>query len=193
MTTVEIFGFSPSTYTRTARMTCIEKGVTHVLSPLAFREESHRLLHPFLKMPALRHGDRTLFETLAICDYIDSAFDGPALKPSDAWQRASMFGWITAQVDYLYPAVVHPLLADAPPSADQLASARERLQVFEGALNNAAFLAGDELSLADLFLAPMIEFAQRLEQGQTLLDGMPGLAAWRARMSKRPSHEETEG
>lgn len=191
MTTIEIFGFSPSTYTRTARMACIEKGVSHSMSPLAFGKDSHRALHPFLKMPAMRHGDVQLFETLAICTYVDEAFPGPALKPADPQARARMFGWVTAQVDYLYPTLVHGLLADAPPTDADVAITRRHLQVFDDALQRAPWLAGDGPSLADLFLAPMIGFAAGHPNGQALLEGLAGLAVWQARIGARASFKET--
>jgi glutathione S-transferase len=41
-------------------------------------------------MPALTHGDVTLYETLAVTQYTDGAFDGPALQPADPAGRARM-------------------------------------------------------------------------------------------------------
>jgi glutathione S-transferase len=60
---VELFGFAGSTCVRTARMACIEKHVEHQLKPLEFRADSHRALHPFLRMPVLRAGELVLYET----------------------------------------------------------------------------------------------------------------------------------
>ena len=191
MASVEIFGFAPSTYTRTARMACIEKGVAHTLLPLAFGEDSHRALHPFLKMPAMRHGACLLYETLAICDYIDEAFPGSALKPAATADRARMFGWVTAQIDYLYPALIHGLVADTPPTETEQAAARTRLEIFDRALTQAAWLVGNGISLADLFLAPMIAFAGQHPVGHNILVGLTGIADWQGRMADRPSFRET--
>lgn len=192
MPTLEILGFAPSTYTRTARMICLEKGVSHSLEPLEFRAESHRALHPFLKMPVLRHGSLVLFETLAIAVYVDTAFPGPALQPADPEAQARMFGWISAQIDYLYPALVGELAKSETPAAEALAAARDCLAVFETALTANPYVAGDTLSLADLYLAPMIAFAEAHTSGPEALRDMPGLAAWQKRIWDRPSFEATK-
>lgn len=88
MATVDLFGYAPSTYVRTARLVCEEKEIAYSLVPLEFRADSHRDVHPFLKMPALRHGDTVLFETLAIAIYLNEQFPGPDARrrsrPRDA-------------------------------------------------------------------------------------------------------------
>ncbi len=62
MATVEILGFAPSTYTRVARMACEEKGVSYELKPLQPHSPEVLAIHPFGKIPALRHGDFELCE-----------------------------------------------------------------------------------------------------------------------------------
>ena len=192
MSTIQIHGFSPSTYTRTARMACIEKGVAHTLEPLAFGEPAHRALHPFMKMPAMRHGDVHLYETMAIVEYIDSAFGGPALKPAEPGQRAQMYCGISAVIDYLYPGAVGILTAQAAPEEQALADARGRLSIFNDGLSTNSWLAGDDLTLADLFLAPIVAFIAANESGTRLLDGMAGIADWRQLIEARPSFIETQ-
>ena len=192
MSTIQIFGFAPSTYTRTARMTCIEKGAPHTLEPLVFGQESHRAMHPFLKMPAMRHDGRMLYETLAIATYLDSVFDGPPLTPADPFECAQMFSWISAQIDYVYPAVVGILASETPPNASQVETARQSLSVCDARLRERTWLAGDDLSLADLFLAPMIAFATSLQAGPSLLSDFSGLDRWRSQIDPRPSFTETQ-
>lgn len=191
MAKLEIFGFAQSTYTRTARMICAEKGVAYVLQPLDFRADSHRALHPFLKMPALRHGDVVLFETLAIATYVDAIFDGPPLQPADPVARARMVGWISAQIDYLYPKLVGMLAESEAPTAEAVAAARGYLETFDSALRTQAYLAGGDISVADLFLAPMVAFAETTGAGAKTLHGLSGLAAWRERLWSRPSFQRT--
>ena len=38
----------------------------------------HLALHPFNRVPILRHGDFTVYETSAIASYIDEAFEDRA-------------------------------------------------------------------------------------------------------------------
>ena len=51
-----------------------------IFSPDADRD-AYRKLHPFMRIPALRHGDFTSIETGAINRYVDEAFPGPPLQP----------------------------------------------------------------------------------------------------------------
>jgi len=188
---VELFGFAQSTFVRTARMACIEKRVEHQLKPLEFRADSHRALHPFLRMPVLRSGELVLYETLAIATYVDDAFDGPRLMPGSPSGRARALQWISTCSDYLYRDLVTVLLTDEGPADDVLAAARRDLEIVDHQLQDGPFLLGDELFLCDLFLAPMIAFAQTHAAGPRLFRSLDGIQAWRDRIGSRNSFLET--
>ena len=60
----EIIGSSRSTYTRVVCMVCEEKGIEYALTEAhAGRAGDPFAIHPFGKMPVLRHGDVELFES----------------------------------------------------------------------------------------------------------------------------------
>lgn len=77
-----IFGFPQSTYVRTVRLACEEKGIAYSLVPMGFSSDGLSERHPFRRIPAFQHGTVSLFEVSAICRRIDAAFDGPALVPA---------------------------------------------------------------------------------------------------------------
>lgn len=54
---VRIYGVPVSTWTRTVRMVCIEKGIEHELVPVARASDEHRRLHPFARYPVIAIGD----------------------------------------------------------------------------------------------------------------------------------------
>ncbi|NNG05081.1 MAG: glutathione S-transferase family protein [Inquilinus sp.] len=191
MPEIEIHGFAQSSYVRTARMVCIEKGVPHELVPLDFQSEAHRALHPFLRMPVLRAGDLVLYETLAIASYLDESRDGPALQPGDALGRARMLQWISASMDYVHGTLLRPFLTVETLSAEQRAAARGNLEVVDRALADGPYLLGAQFTLADLFLAPMVGFAESRPEFAELSEGLDGLAAWRETIWTRDSFRRT--
>lgn len=110
MNDVTLIGYPGSTYVRTARMVCEEKGIAHTLDPFTafeFRSDAHRALHPFAKMPILRHGKLVLYETVAIGRYLDAVFPGEALVPADPSAAAQVEQWMSALIDYGYRPLVH--------------------------------------------------------------------------------------
>ncbi len=192
MTDLEILGLAPSTYVRSVRLTCIEKGVDHRLVPLDFKSPAHLALHPFGKMPVVKHGDVVVFETAAILDYLDTHFEGPALMPSNRLDRVRARQWMSAAADALYPRAVGAF-AGGPPDdvAAAVASLRTALVAFDGALKNTPFIGGDRLGLADLYVWPMVAFAANDDAARSALDGLSTLGEWHTALAERPRFAET--
>jgi glutathione S-transferase len=186
---VRIYGVPVSTWTRTARMVCIEKGIEHELVPVARASDEHHRLHPFGRYPVLEIGDTVIFESLAITGHLDEAFAGPSLQPAGAAQRTRMRTWMGLCGDYLFRDVVLAIPRNRTPTAEELATARDRLERAEAFMAGDAFLAGEALTLADLYLAPQL--ANCAEKAPALLERLPALTAWRARMAERESFTRT--
>src|SRR5436305_7523385 len=105
MPSVTLFGFPRITYVQIAALVLTHKEVPysfHDLEP-EMGGPSHLALHPFDRVPILRHGDFTVYETAAIVGYVDDAFDGQKLTPDNRQQRARMNQWISAVNGYHYP------------------------------------------------------------------------------------------
>jgi glutathione S-transferase len=199
MTDVTIYGPAMSTHVRTVRLACAEKGVSHAVEEVDFRSHEYRRLHPFNRVPAARHGDFVLFETEAICRYIDRAFPGPPLQPKDVKSLARMDQWLSAIADYVFPEMIGELVWErliVPMEGGQPDDAKiqaampkvvQQLAIFENALKGNAYLAGAEMSLADLMLFPIIVYVRVTPEGEAALLKTPLLAAWLNRMSARPS------
>ena len=71
MAKLEIIGLPQSNYVRVVRMVCEEKGVPYYLKPERPHSPDVDAVHPFGKIPVMRHGDVTLCESKAIATYID--------------------------------------------------------------------------------------------------------------------------
>ena len=85
---VELYGYQFSVYSWIARLALEEKGVDyHWIEVDPFVQSvpvSYLALHPFNRVPTLVHDSFQLYETGAITRYIDEAFPGPSLRPTDA-------------------------------------------------------------------------------------------------------------
>ena len=109
MSDVTLFGFPRSVYVQMAGIVLTHKEMPYTFHDLEteMNTESHIALHPFERVPILRHGDFTVYETSAIVGYIDDAFDGPRLTPADPQKRARMNQWISAVNGYYYPYLIY--------------------------------------------------------------------------------------
>jgi len=203
MAQVTLYGSSISTYVRTARIALAEKGVGYDLKDVWVDSPEIKQRHPFQKIPVLRHGDFELYETFAVARYIDEAFPGPALQPSDAKARARMTQWISVHNSYCYPTLiggivlerVAPKLLNRPSDEAKikatLPDAQQRLDVLEKALGTTPYLAGIEPTLADYFLYPVMFYVSVVPEGNALLESRPGLRRWMAAIGDRRSVKDT--
>ena len=68
MPDVTLFGFPRSVYVQMAGIVLTHKEVPYAFHDLEteMNTPSHRALHPFERVPILRHGDFTVYETAAI-------------------------------------------------------------------------------------------------------------------------------
>lgn len=188
---IRIHGYPVSTWTRTLRMTCVEKGLDYELVPVPYGSEEHGALHPFRRIPILEVGETVIFETLAATGYVDEAFDGPPLQPANVAGRATMRTWMGVCGDYLFRQIVRGIPRDRTPSAEEMETAREALDRAESILDQpSAYLVGEAISLADLYLAPQL--ANCREKAPDLLAEHPRLTAWLASINQRPSFTTTE-
>lgn len=204
MTDVTIYGPAMSTFVRTARLACVEKGVTHAIEEVDFASESYRRLHPFNKVPAMRHGDFVLYETEAIARYVDRAFAGPPLQPADVRALARMDQWLSAIRDYVYPAMIEEFVWErlvvpmegGQPDEEKIKAAlpkvAEHLAIFDAALKASPYLTGAEVSLADFLLFPIIVYVRVTPEGEAALQKTAALLAWFRRMAARPSAAATD-
>ncbi|MEZ4431605.1 MAG: glutathione S-transferase family protein [bacterium] len=204
MAHVQLFAPAASSYAWSTRIALNEAGVDYDLVPRMPNSAEQRAVHPFGKVPALRHGDFVLYETAAILEYIAEAFEGgAALVPKDVQERARMRQWMGVLSSYVYPAVVSRVVVQrvfvqangGTVDEDDIALAckqgNERLAVLDAALGERQWLAGGELSLADVLLAPVVFYASVVPDGAKILDGLDNLKGWLGRMQSRPSFSST--
>jgi glutathione S-transferase len=198
-----LYGAAYSVYTRIARLALLEKRVTfHFEAVDIFAEdvaELHRRRHPFARIPTFEHDGFALYETAAICRYVDEEFAGPALQPATAHGRARVAQIVGLLDSYGYRAMVwdvfvervrRPLrgeITDEAKIAAGLATAQTCLAALAGLMGAGPYLVGDAVTLADLHAAPMIAYFRAAPEGAAALARHPSLSAWWESMRARPS------
>jgi len=202
MPDVTVFGFPRSTFVHIVRLV-----LTHKAIPYAFRDlepemgkPAHLALHPFNRVPILRHGDFTLYETGAIATYLDETFQSPALTPKDTRQRARMHQWISAVNSYYYPYMIYHvsherrvfpelgIASDAKVVAHALPKIEVGLRVVEHQLGHGKeYLLGSDLSLADFYLLPSTYGFGLTAEGKGIYPKYPAFCRWRERMEALPT------
>ena len=203
MADVVVYGFPQSGFVRTTCMALEEKDVDYVREDLDMGSESHRALHPFARMPILKHDDFVLYETSAITRYIDQVFDGPALQPSEARAYARMNQWISASNHYFIATIARELLmprllypsqgkdVDEDKIAQAMPDIEHQLSVVDQTLSQSPYFAGDTLSLADLFVIPIFAYLEMTPEGDRMREAYPAVERWREAMKARPSFAAT--
>ena len=83
MAALQIIGVPQSNFVRVVRMAAHEKGVPYEFISAPPHSPEVKEIHPAGKIPVMRHGDVTLFESRAIAHYIDEHFEGPPLTLGD--------------------------------------------------------------------------------------------------------------
>ncbi len=197
-----VYGFPRSTYVNIVRLVLTHKDVAYTFHDLetVMGKAEHLALHPFNRVPILKHGDFTVYETSAIAAYVDEAFAGPQLTPRDVRVRARMNQWISAVNSYYYPCMIYhvtherlvfPELGIASEEkvvAHALPKVELGLSVLERELSHGNdYLLGSELSLADFFILPSTFAFSLTKEGKAMYPKYPAFCRWRERMDNLPT------
>jgi glutathione S-transferase len=199
----EIIGSVRSTYTRVVRMVCEEKGIDYALIEMPLGAPEILAIHPFGKMPVLRHGDLALCESKAIATYLDRGFPGPPVIPPDPGLAALTEQWVslvntvmdaTLIRTYLF-AYAFPKTADGKPDRKAIdavmPAVREQLSVLDQAVAATGHLVGDQFTLADINLLPILFYVRQLPEAADALMARTHLSAYYDRHAARPSFART--
>jgi len=199
MPALEIIGAPQSNYVWVVRMVCAEKGVPYELNPVRPHSPDVDAIHPFGKIPVMRHGDVTLCESKAIATYIDRVFDGPKVIPDDPKLAAQVEQWVSlGNVEFdklmIRQYVVGYAFPKEPGKPDMaaIAAAAEKMKPQIAVLDKAVasgHLVGDSLTLADINILPMLFYVNRFEEGKAMLGAAKNLSAYMERHFARPSFQ----
>jgi glutathione S-transferase len=208
MTTIKLWGFSGSTYVRTVRMLLAEKGVTdyeqvpvNVLEGEP-KQPAHLERHPFGKVPVVDVDGFRLIETPAITRYLDAVLPGKTLVPRDPKDAARMDMVVSIIDSYGYgpligDVVAYHLFPDFVGGKNEAAhhkgleDGRKVIGAIMTIKGASPYLAGEALSVADLYLAPLVFYVTLTPHKDEFL-ALPGMQAWWDRIAALDSFTATQ-
>ncbi|MEO1160545.1 MAG: glutathione S-transferase family protein [Pseudomonadota bacterium] len=185
---VELFGADYSVYVRICRIALAEKGVDYTLHPVDIFADggppgTYRELNPFGRIPSLRHGTFELYETDAITAYVDEAFNGPYLMPADIRGRARARQIMRLADTEIYKHLVWGVYVPWKDRGAMPGLGRADLILGElQQLSGDSWLAGGQVSLADVYVYPMLAYFSLVPEGAAKLTQFARLALWMEQM-----------
>jgi glutathione S-transferase/GST-like protein len=183
MSSITLYHWEPNANSGKPMLALMEKGVpfaSHYLDLLAFDQHKpdYLAINPMGTIPAMVHDGRLLNESTAIMEYVDEAFEGPALMPADAVDKWRVRWWMKFLDQWLGPSFsmigwsvfVGPQVRQRDP--EELKAAIDRIPLPERrtAWRKAIYgLFGE---------AEMAESRRRVNKGVELLEEALGKREW---------------
>ena len=194
---MKIFGNPGSTCTRKVLMTARETGTPFELEVIDFgkrehKQPAHLARQPFGQVPVIDDDGFVLYEARAIARYIDAKAGGP-LSPRDLRERARMEQWISVETENFAPHamkfIYHSVFKrEQTPEILKTAGAGLdlALEVIDRALAGRAYLARNQLTIADICFLPYLEFLP-MTAAASKVGAHPRVEAWATGLRQRPT------
>ena len=195
---LKIWGRATSSNVQKVLWCCGELGIpferVDIGGPFGGNQDAEYLaLNPNGLVPTVRDGDLVLWESNTICRYLAATHRGERLYPAPPAARALVERWMDWQLSTLGPpmgTLLYGLIRTKPEARDHAAieAARRKALVawtiLEDALEGRSFLAGAELSLAEIVMGTFVYrwHAFSIERPQ-----LKNLKSWYDRMRERPA------
>ena len=202
---MKLYGHPFSICTRKVLLTLAEKGLQAEFVHVELGKGEHKApeymqKNPFGVVPYFEDDGIKMYESRAICRYLDAKYPYPRLTPSETLSRAKMEQWISVEQSYLDSAVgkifhqkvLHPMKG-LPTDGQVLETGKKETHrvftIMNSELRTRPYFAGEEFTLADVFMMPYyhhLTFSKEIE----IMESYPYLMNWWNRVSKRPSMEK---
>jgi len=157
-------------------------------------------LQPFGQMPCIDDDGFVLYESKAICHYLASKYlnQGTPLLPTELKANALfhqavsvMICHFSVHVEKLVIELYYgPVFSNKPTNKEVVDNSLKdlglRLDVYDQILSKQKYIAGDEITLADLYHIPFGALLGE-EAGCNIMETRPNVSRWFKDISSRPS------
>ncbi|QWG20613.1 glutathione S-transferase family protein [Bradyrhizobium sediminis] len=183
-------------YVQRAVIALTEKGVPfeRIDIDLANKPDWFLGISPLGKTPVLQVGDKAIFESAVILEYLEETQAKP-LHPADPLARAEHRGWIefgSAVLNDIAGFYAAPDVATFKAKAAQL---ERKLARLEARVVAAPWFDGGNFSLVDAVFGPVFRYFDVFDDigDFGILSDKPKLARWRKSLAARPSVQSAVG
>ncbi|CAK9294321.1 unnamed protein product [Gordionus sp. m RMFG-2023] len=149
-------------------------------------------MNPFHTVPMYNDNGFVLLESRAIMKYLADKSGETSLYPKDAKKRALIDSRLDFDLGKFWPALkeyAYPqVLQNKPPNPDRETDMIDALDNLELLLNQSKYIAGDQMTLADISLFCNVSF---LWMSKYDFSKYPKIRAWFEGMIKLPYYKET--
>ena len=194
---LKLYGFSVSNYYNMVKLALLEKGVPFEEVPFFAGQSPEALaISPRGKVPVLGVEQGYVNETSVILEYIEQTQPGPKLLPVDPFERAQVLA-LAKEIELYIELPARACYAEAffGMTVPEAIKEKARIELLEGMASLrrhgkfAPYVAGDTLSVADIYFACSVNLACAVGHkvfGLDLLADMPGAKALLERLEQNP-------
>ena len=176
-------------YVQRAVIALTEKGVPfeRIDIDLANKPDWFLKISPLGKTPVLVVGDKAIFESAVILEYLEETQASP-LHPADALARAEHRGWIEFGSAVLNDIAGFYAAKDEATFKAKAAQLEQKFARLEQRVSSPWF-DGEKFSLVDAVFGPVFRYFDVFDEigDFGILSGKPKLAQWRNNLAARPS------
>lgn len=190
MPRLELISHDLCPYVQRSVITLTEKQIEHTRTyiDLSAKPAWFTRISPLGKVPLLRVGQATLFESAVICEYLDEVTPG-SLHPRDPLEKATHRAWIEFASSILDDIAGFYNAADAAKLTEKQHRIATKLGRLEESFRGGPYFAGDDFSMVDAAYAPAFRYFDVFETIADfgLFTDTPRVSAWRHVLRARPS------
>jgi glutathione S-transferase len=151
-------------------------------------------LNPNGKVPTLVDGEAAIWESNTILRYLCNKYGGKSFYPADPVLRSDVERWMDWQLSAIYGPYVAIFKEAKKPEGERASSwpqdakdLKVQLDILEGGMSQSGWIAGKDMSLADIALGPIVH---RCLGFPVELAGLSRVRAWRDKIAARPAFKK---
>ena len=177
-------------YGQRAAIALAEKGVPfeRINIDLASKPDWFLAISPLGKVPVLKVGDRVIFESAVILEYLEETQPNP-LHPADPLERAEHRSWIEFGSSVLADFWGFYTAPDAEAFEAKVEALKAKFARLEARLGDGPWFDGARFSLVDAVFGPVFRYFDVFDgiADFGILADKPKVQAWRRALAARPS------